>query len=216
MILVEDFAQHISAGGQQKLIARVPYWRVNKGDACLILGASGCGKTTLINALTGLVRPSQGQILVDGVAVGALSPSQCDHFRGRTFGIVFQTLRLIASLNLKQNLALALRLAGQDVDTKRIEGVLSQLGLSAHLHAKPRTLSTGEAQRAAIARALITRPKILVADEPTSALDDDNTQNMITLLKSLAQEAGSTLLIASHDQRLIAHFPQHLAMARPA
>jgi putative ABC transport system ATP-binding protein len=137
--------------------------------------------------------------------------AQRDALRRRTVGIVFQTLRLISALSLRDNLALAARLAGQPADG--IDRLLGELNLSHRADARPRALSQGEAQRAAIARALVARPALLLADEPTSALDDANTARAAELLVRLAAEQGSTLLIATHDSRLKAHIPRTIQLA---
>jgi putative ABC transport system ATP-binding protein len=211
MIEVDGFDHQV--GGRS--IARLAQWRVAAGDACLLLGKSGSGKTTLIHALTGLIRPTQGKIVVDGTDMASLSAGALDQFRGKTFGIVFQTLRLISSLSLRQNLALAGSLAGAAIEPGRIDAIAQRLGISHRLDAKPRALSVGEAQRAAIARAVVTKPAILVADEPTSALDDDNAAVVVALLRDVAAEQGSTLVVASHDQRLISQIPSRVTLEAP-
>jgi putative ABC transport system ATP-binding protein len=127
---------------------------------------------------------------------------------------VFQTLRLISALSLRDNLLLAARLAGQPTDG--IDRLLDQLALSPRAHARPRALSQGEAQRAAIARALVARPALLLADEPTSALDDANADRVAALLTGLAAEQGTALLVATHDSRLKAHIPHAIQLAAPA
>jgi putative ABC transport system ATP-binding protein len=187
-------------------------WQVAPGERWLVLGASGSGKTTLAHALTGLIAPSDGTVTVGTTTVTATPAAALDRFRGQTFGIVFQTLRLIASLSVRDNLALAQSLAGQSVDPGRITATLDRLGLGRFAGAKPRDLSTGEAQRAAIARAVVTQPPILVADEPTSALDDHNAEIVAGLLDELAREAGRTLLVITHDQRLKSRFARHLIL----
>ena len=180
------------------------------GEQALMLGPSGCGKTSLLNIAAGLLTPDSGDILLMGQPMPAQA-AQRDALRRRTVGIVFQTLRLISALSLHDNLALAARLAGRPADG--IDRLLGELNLSHRADARPRALSQGEAQRAAIARALVARPALLLADEPTSALDDANTARAAELLVRLAAEQGSALLIATHDSRLKAHIPRTIQLA---
>lgn len=211
MIELEGFCHRYG----ERTVAALPRWRVETGARWLVLGRSGSGKTTLVHALTGLIRPSAGEIVVNGTRLGGLGASAMDRFRGRTFGIVFQTLQLVASLSVRENLALACRLAGKPVDPTAIAALLDRLALGHRAAAKPRNLSTGEAQRAAIARAVITGAPILVADEPTSALDDVNAQRVMQLLFDLAADDRRTLLVVTHDQRLKPLFEHQLVLDAP-
>ncbi len=174
------------------------------GAHMLLLGPSGSGKSTLINLVAGLLTADSGQILLNGEPMPASARAR-DALRRRQIAIVFQSLRLVSSLSLGANLQLAAKLAGQPADS--IPALLHKLGLEGRAQAKPRELSQGEAQRAAIARALVARPALLLADEPTSALDDRNADIVGRLLVERAAEAGSTLLVATHDSRLAAHIP---------
>jgi ABC-type lipoprotein export system ATPase subunit len=175
------------------------------GERALLLGPSGSGKSTLLNLLCGLQRADSGQVTLGDAPIS-------DGVRRRHFGIVFQSLRLISALSLRANLALAQKLQTGGDDPARIDALLERLGIAARAHAHPHELSQGEAQRAAIARALVVRPAILVADEPTSALDAANAAAVAALLDELAQEAGATLLVATHDERLRPHFARMLTL----
>ena len=181
-------------------------FRVTQGEHALLLGPSGSGKTTLINILTGLMTPTSGTVLIDGRPMTGVSPAARDALRRDRIGLVFQTLRLVSALTVRQNLSLAQNLGPGASDPAEINTLIERVGLSHRADARPRDLSQGESQRAAIARALCTRPALLVADEPTSALDDANAQSMIDLLLSSAAASGSTLLIATHDHRIRARF----------
>lgn len=176
--------------------------KVDHGQHCLLLGPSGSGKTTILNLAAGLLTPDCGTIAVDGVPMPQ-SASARDSLRRAKIGIVFQTLRLVSALSLSGNLALAARLAGKPEDG--IMPLLESLRLGHRADARPRELSQGEAQRAAIARALVAQPRLLLADEPTSALDDSNAEAVARLLLDSAQAQGSTLVIATHDARLRRH-----------
>ncbi len=189
---------------------------LGEGEHSLLIGPSGSGKTTLINIIAGLLSADAGEVVIDGEIMGAASPAARDDLRRRKIGIVFQTLRLVSALSINANLRLAQRLAGTTPDDGKIASLLDAVGIGHRAHAKPRQLSQGEAQRAAIARALVTRPKLLIADEPTSALDDANAQRIGRLLVETANANGSTLLIATHDSRLKALIPRVVALGAAA
>lgn len=186
---------------------------LHQGDHRLLLGRSGAGKTTLVNLITGLLTPNAGEIDIDGEAMTGRSAAQRDDLRRRKIGIVFQSLRLVSALDVHANLALAQRLSGVTSDRSAIDGLIEAVGLSHRVHARPRDLSQGEAQRAAIARALVARPALLIADEPTSALDDASMERVARLLIDTANAQGSTLLIATHDARLRAFIPDTILLA---
>lgn len=169
---------------------------VPQGEHCLLLGESGCGKTTLLHLIGGLLRGAKGEVKVADVAVTGLSESQLDQFRKKHLGFIFQKNHLISALNVEQNLLLASN------DAKRSDDILSSLNLSDLKSKKVTALSHGQAQRVAIARALMNKPQVILADEPTSALDDKNCEAVIELLLNVAKENQSTLMIATHDSRL--------------
>lgn len=188
-------------------------WCLKEGENQLLLGPSGSGKTTLLSVITGLLKPTAGDIKLCGEYLSRMSPSQKDKARATSFGLVFQDHHLISSLSVEDNLAFARFVAGQDDDPEWTQTLLDRLGLAEKRNSKPATLSRGEAQRAAIARAAITRPPILIADEPTSALDDANTDHVLTLMTDLCKRWGATLLVASHDNRLASYFNHRLDLA---
>lgn len=190
-------------------------WRLERGAHALLLGPSGSGKTTFINIVTGLLTPSEGRLDIAGQAMSALPPAARDALRRQTIGLVFQTLRLIPALSVRANLALAQQLALGTVDRAEIARMIDRVGLSHRADARPRQLSQGEGQRAAIARALITRPRLVVADEPTSALDDANAARMIDLMFEVADATGATLLVATHDGRIAPRFANRLDLVAP-
>lgn len=179
---------------------------IRAGESVLLLGPSGAGKTTLLSVLAGLLRPTEGRVLIDGRDIYALTPRERDRLRGRHFGFVFQTLHLLPSLTLRQNIALAAAMAHMKPEEGRLDGLLQILNLSDKAQRRPEHLSQGEQQRAAIARAVLLRPRIIIADEPTSALDDANAQTVITLLEQQAKDSGAVLLIATHDNRITGRF----------
>ena len=194
-------------------VLRLERFSLAAGEACLLLGPSGCGKSTLLNILAGLLRPSEGAVVVAGEDLAGLPGAALDRHRGSRLGIVPQKLHLVASLSLFDNLRLAQAMAGLPQDAARIAEVLAGLGLAEHAQRRPRALSHGQAQRAAVARAVVNRPQVLLADEPTSSLDDANAEAALALLQSQAHAAGATLVIATHDARAAARFPRQLRLA---
>jgi len=197
----------------ERTVLDLPGWRVTRGGHSLVIGPSGCGKSTLLHLIAGLIRPSRGQIAVDGQDLVALGAAALDAFRGRRIGIVLQNLHLIAALSVRDNLRLARWLARLVPDPDRVDGLLDELGLARLARSRPRQLSQGERQRLAIARAVINRPALVLADEPTSALDDANCAAVLDLLQRQAQASGATLIVATHDHRLQPHFEHRLELA---
>lgn len=176
------------------------------GQHLLVRGASGSGKSTLLAMLAGLMRPSSGQVMVDGVALHGLTARQSDAWRGATLGFVPQRLHLSAALSVADNLALPFVAAGLKPDAVRAAELLDRLGLSELAQRLPHQLSVGQAQRVALARALMRRPSLLLADEPSASLDDAATTQMLDLLLQAATEQGATLVVATHDARVVQVF----------
>lgn len=172
---------------------------LERGRHLLILGESGSGKTTLLSILAGLLKPSKGNVLYERQDIYALSSAALDDFRGKHIGIIFQELHLISALSVMDNLQV---INQQEDGETRITQLLARLGLAGKEHQRTESLSVGERQRLAIARALINKPSIVFADEPTSALDDKNTASMLELLQSHASDAGASLIITTHDKRV--------------
>jgi ABC-type lipoprotein export system ATPase subunit len=194
--------QNLSYSYDGKKVIRFPDFVVNKNEQCLLLGESGSGKTTLLHLLGGLLRSQNGKIEINGVDITALSESDLDKFRGKHTGFIFQKNHLISALTVKKNLMMAPFLADLPQNSARITEVLDQLQLAEKENSSVLRLSQGQAQRVAIARAVINHPEIIFADEPTSALDDKNCDRVIGLLTDVAKKNQSTLIIATHDQRL--------------
>ena len=190
----------------------LPLLEAEQGSHHLILGQSGSGKTTLLHILAGLLKPSKGSVVVAEQELGVLNGYSLDRFRGRNIGIVFQRMHLLATLSVEDNLLMAPYLADLPQGRDRIREVLSTLEMEHKVDAFPHELSHGQRQRVAIARAVMNRPKVLLADEPTASLDDSRAQKVLTLLVDQARTNGATLIVATHDRRIIDHFDQTLVL----
>lgn len=212
MILVSNLAFRYSSS----VALRFPDFSVARGQHFLLLGDSGSGKTTLLHLVGGLLRHYEGSVLIDNTELATLSETALDAFRGRKIGFVFQRNHLLSALSVEQNLMMSPYLAGLPIDTGRITDVLATLGLADKRNSRVTTLSQGQAQRVAIARAVLNKPSIIFADEPTSALDDKNCDRVIALLLEAASQHESTLIIATHDQRLKSHLTHQIQLAHTA
>jgi putative ABC transport system ATP-binding protein len=187
---------------------------VAAGDFATLSGPSGSGKTTLLSLMGGLDRPTAGEIVVDGQTLGDLDNNHLADLRLRKIGFVFQTYSLIPVLSAAENVEFILRLLGAPRAEReaRAREVLAQVGLAGLEARRPSRLSGGQQQRVAVARALATRPAIVLADEPTANLDSNNAEDLIALMADLNTASGVTFLIATHDARVIAHSRRRIEM----
>ncbi|PIF13441.1 ABC transporter ATP-binding protein [Janthinobacterium sp. 13] len=185
------------------------------GRHALLLGPSGSGKSTLLHLLAGILAPQAGRLDVAGTSLPGLTPRQRDSWRGRAVGLLPQQLALVPSLNVLDNVLLPAYASGQRPDPARAASLLGQLGLADKLDAYPHALSGGERQRAAIARAVVMRPQLILADEPTDNLDDENCAAVVALMASQAAQVGASLVIASHDARVLAALPHAVVLRLP-
>jgi ABC-type lipoprotein export system ATPase subunit len=193
-------------------VLRLDDWSVAQGEHWLILGPSGSGKTTLLHILAGILTPSEGSVAIAGQELDQLPVSKLDRFRGRHIGIVFQRLHLISSLTVLENLLLAQYLAGTTQDPQGARVLLTSLGLSDKTYSRPHALSFGQSQRAAVARAVVNKPSLILADEPTSNLDDANATAALDVLTEQARSCNATLVIATHDRRIRERFEHQIAL----
>lgn len=175
-----------------------PDFKVEAGHALLICGESGCGKTTLLHLLAGLRRPTNGHVMIEGNKVSDLSSSKMDQFRGQHIGIVYQQPYFIESLSIYDNLLVSPYAKSK----QKAKVVAGRLDINNLLDRQPNQLSVGQQQRANIARAVMNKPKLLLADEPTSALDNKNCSYVIDLLLEEACTNDAALIIVTHDDRL--------------
>ncbi len=184
------------------------------GSWTAVMGPSGSGKSTLLHILAGLLEPSAGSVIVDGVDVTRLAPSARAAWRRRSVGLVLQRDNLHPHLDVADNIALPLRLQGLapfEIET-RVDRLLSQVGLAGRRHHRSGQLSGGEAQRAAIAVALAPRPKVLLADEPTGELDEVTASGILDVLNALIEVEGTAILTVTHNKQVGERASRHLAM----
>jgi len=179
---------------------------LNKGEVRVLLGPSGSGKTTLVHLLAGILTPTSGTVYWEDRPISAWPEERRVRLRRTFLGMVFQHHYLLPELTALENAGLPGWIAGRP-DPKRAQALLNRVGLGEKARLLPAELSGGERQRVAVARALYLPPRLVLADEPTGALDPDNARRVLDLLLKLAGEAGAAVLIATHDERLVAGLP---------
>jgi putative ABC transport system ATP-binding protein len=195
-----------------RIFARFPDLQLRTGEAVALTGASGSGKTTALLALAGLRAPAGGAVSIAGTDLWALPATARDRLRGRGIGMVFQSFHLIDAMTVEDNLRLASSCAGMPTDTVHLDGLLEALAIADLRGRRVDRLSQGQAQRVAVARALVNRPHLILADEPTSALDDDNATRLLALLRSSTARCGAALLVATHDRRTLGVLDRAIAL----
>ena len=185
---------------------------IKKGDFTALLGASGSGKSTLMNLIAGLDRPTAGSIVVEGKELAKLESGPLAQYRRHTVGMVFQSFNLVPTMTLIENVELPMRFAEVDRGERRtrVEEALRSVGLSGRLEHRPSEMSGGEQQRAALARALVNRPKILLADEPTGNLDSKTGTEIMELIRGLNRQMGMTVIMVTHERALAERYANRL------
>lgn len=174
---------------------------VDKGEFVAVTGASGSGKSTLLHILGGVDKPTSGKVIIDGIDISSLDPTQAAIFRRRKAGLVYQFYNLIPTLSVQKNILMPLTLDKKKPNSEYFEKIVSTLGLSEKLDAMPNQLSGGQQQRVAIARSLIYRPALLLADEPTGNLDQKNSGEILDMLKLSNRTLKQTILLITHDEK---------------
>ena len=199
IVTVQNLKKTFGKGANKVEALRGIDLSVEKGSFTVIIGASGSGKTTLLNMIGGMDVPDEGEVTVDGVRLSGLKERELAVFRRSKVGFVYQNFNLVPTLTVRENILFPLSLAGSAPDTAFFDEVTSLLRLKDRLDRYPHELSGGGQQRAAIARALIAKPAIILADEPTGSLDSKTGQNVLGLLKLSAETYRQTLIMITHN-----------------
>lgn len=204
IIQIEHLFKEYKLGKQRISVIDDVNLNILEGEFVAIVGASGSGKSTLLHLLGGLDKPSQGKVIIDGQDINKLSDSRLSKFRNQAIGFIFQSFYLQPFLTLRQNIEVASMPARINKKERRqkIDDLAKQVDLYDRLKHRPRELSGGQIQRAAIIRALLNNPKIILADEPTGNLDSKNSQDVISLFKDICSQYKTTVVIATHDQEI--------------
>ena len=204
-IVVNGLVMTIKSGRESLCILKRIDWSIQKGNVQLLMGPSGSGKTTLLSVLAGLLTPTAGNVYLLGQDITKMSRAKLAEFRLQNIGFIFQDFNLFPALTAAENVELALNLKGIKGKAAKSEAkmLLEQVGLQDKANLKPSSLSGGQQQRVAIARALAGQPQLIMADEPTAALDSQNGHAVMTLLRQLAKERGCTVLMVTHDPRIV-------------
>lgn len=203
MIEARGLTRTFRSGGRPLEVLKGVELEISAGQFVAVAGPSGSGKTTLLGLLAGLDRPTAGRVIIDGQDLDALTEDERARFRVNRIGFVFQTFHLLPTLTALENVLVPLELAGSDA-TARASRLLDRVGLGDRAHHYPVQLSGGERQRVSLARAFANRPRILFADEPTGNLDRETGARVAVLLEQLNRDAGTTLVLVTHDGELAA------------
>lgn len=208
MLVAKNLSYHFSKDKELNF----PDWKVEDGGHALILGRSGSGKTTLLHLLSGLLKPTQGNVQINDTELASLSTAALDQFRGAHFGFVFQKPHLIAALTVEENIRLASFLGKETIEQDSVRQLLEELNIADLAHRKIHEISQGQAQRVAIARAVVNQPDVIFGDEPTASLDDQSCTAVVDLLKKQATACNAMLILATHDQRVKDEFSNRLIL----
>ena len=215
IIQANHLVKRYKTGSQTILAVNDVSLAINRGEFVAITGASGSGKSTLLQLLGGLDKPTSGDIIIDNVKINKISDSELSRFRNQTIGFVFQSFYLQPFLTLQRNIEIAAMPSRMKRNQRktRAEKLAQQVGLGDRLRHFPRELSGGQIQRAAIARALLNNPDIILADEPTGNLDSQNSRNIVALFRQICDTQNTTVVIATHDQEIAASVDRVIAVA---
>lgn len=201
--------EYFVPGGRRRVVLDIDELRLSEGEQAACSGASGSGKTTLLNIASGILKPDSGSVWIGDTEITLLTESRRDRVRGERIGIVYQTFNLLQGFTARENVEIAMRF-GAGVDPVRARALLDRVGLSDRTDDIPSSLSVGQQQRVAVARALANRPTLVLADEPTGSLDPDRSAEALTLLMEICREYSAALLVVSHDPTVLASFERRI------
>ena len=209
-VRLDDVSKYYITAAQRVTALESLSWSVEQGEAVALMGPSGCGKSTILNLLGGMDRPTSGNVMAGEMNIGTMSERALENYRLRKVGFVFQFFNLIPSLSALENLELPMLMAGMPTETRkaRAQDLLDSVGLKAKGFKRPEELSGGEQQRVAVCLALVNDPPIILADEPTGNLDSNNSKIITNILIDLASKRNKTVIVASHDPKVVEIFPR--------
>ena len=202
ILAVDGLVKYYGTGENQVRAVDHTSLEIERGKFTAIVGRSGSGKSTLLHLIGGLDRPDEGKVWIEGKDIFALKDDRLAAFRRKKIGFIFQDYNLIPSLNVWENIVLPLGLDNRKVKREDVQEVLEKIGLTDKEETMPNALSGGQKQRTAIARALVTRPAIILADEPTGNLDSQTVLEVMSLMKSCVTDFGQTLVMITHDEMI--------------
>jgi putative ABC transport system ATP-binding protein len=198
----ENLSKIYGSGINQVIALNKINLSIDKGEFVAIVGASGSGKSTLLHMIGSVDKPSEGRVVIEGVDISTLNPTQSAIFRRRKVGLVYQFYNLIPTLTVRQNILMPLLLDKKKPNEEYVEQVINSLGIFDKLESLPSQLSGGQQQRTAIARSLIYQPALLLADEPTGNLDRKNSKEIVDMLKLSNRNLNQTILLITHDENI--------------
>ncbi len=207
MLTVEDLVKNYrDPDGNIVPILNVPRFSLASGEQVVLRGSSGCGKTTFLNILAGILAPDSGSVVFDNVNICGLSEGGRDRYRAAKIGYVFQTFNLLDGFTALENVRLGMSFGRKSLDPNRAKSLLERVGLGDRLNHRPKQLSVGQQQRVSVARALANKPRLLLADEPTANVDPANQQVIIDLMRSVCKEENVALLLVTHSEAVSSQF----------
>ena len=207
MLLLEDVKKsYVQPNGDELPILNIPHFVVEASEQMVLVGRSGCGKTTMLHVISGISRADSGVVRLDGVNIARLSEETRDRVRADKLGYVFQTFNLLPGFSALENVMLGMTFARGKRDRARARHLLDRVGLSHREKHTPATMSVGEQQRVAVARALANRPKLLLADEPTANVDPANQQKIVDLIRKTCAEEKISLVMVTHAMEVANQF----------
>ncbi len=204
MIRVEKLRKVYKVGGEKVVALDNVSVEIEKGEFCCIVGTSGSGKSTLLNMLAGLEKPTKGKVKINGQLVNKMTEKELAVFRQNNIGFIFQSYNLMPTMTAVENVAFPLMFKGvpQKIREKRARKILAEMGLGSRMNHKPREMSGGQQQRVGIARAFVSKPKVIFADEPTGNLDSATTEQVMKMLLDISQKNDITFVMVTHDPEL--------------
>lgn len=205
VLRTEDLTREYGFGDNKVVALNHVSFSVGEGEFVTILGPSGSGKSTLLHLLGGVDKPTSGKVYIGGQSIYEMKERELTAFRRREIGQIYQFYNLIPVLNVEENICLPMLLDHRQAERKDLDELLELLGLTERVNHLPSELSGGQQQRVAIGRALISKPKLILADEPTGNLDQKNSREIIKLFRELNEKYGQTILLITHDEKIAEH-----------